>query len=105
MAIPQLSAEERQAALEKAKAARIKRAQVRDDLKSGKLSLQDVLAMKDDPIVGRMKVSTLIETLPGYGKARKPLCSSASLNRDSKEGQGNAAKGQPLRFVRAVRRG
>ena len=37
---------------------------------SGKLSLQDVLAMKDDPIVGRMKVSTLIETLPGYGKAK-----------------------------------
>ncbi len=70
MAIPQLSAEERQAALEKAKAARIKRAQVRDDLKNGKLSLQDVLAMKDDPIVGRMKVSTLIETLPGYGKAK-----------------------------------
>ena len=91
MAIPQLSAEERQAALEKAKAARIKRAQVRDDLKNGKLSLQDVLAMKDDPIVGRMKVSTLIETLPGYGKAkavasrvlasaRKQLCSSASRN-------------------------
>ena len=70
MAIPQLSAEERQAALEKAKAARIKRAQVRDDLKNGKLSLQDALAMKDDPIVGRMKVSTLIETLPGYGKAK-----------------------------------
>ena len=70
MAIPQLSAEERQAALEKAKAARIKRAQVRDDLKSGKLSLEDVLAMKDDPIVSRMKVSTLIETLPGYGKAK-----------------------------------
>ena len=26
--------------------------------------------MKDDPIVGRMKVSTLIETLPGFGKAK-----------------------------------
>ena len=26
--------------------------------------------MKDDEIVGRMKVSTLIETLPGYGKAK-----------------------------------
>ena len=38
MAIPQLTPEERQAALEKAKAARIKRAQVRDDLKSGKLT-------------------------------------------------------------------
>ena len=70
MAIPQLSAEERQAALEKAKAARIKRAQVRDDLKSGTLSLKEVLDMKDDPVVGRMKVSTLIETMPGYGKAK-----------------------------------
>ena len=70
MAIPQLSAEERQAALEKAKAARIKRAQVREDLKAGKITLKNVLDMKDDPIVGRMKVSTLIETMPGYGKAK-----------------------------------
>ncbi len=70
MAIPQLSPAERQAALEKAKAARIKRAKVRDDLKSGKLSLKKVLGMKDDPVVGRMKVSTLIETMPGYGKAK-----------------------------------
>ena len=70
MAIPQLSAEERQAALEKAKAARIKRAQVREELKAGKITLKDVLDMKDDPIVGRMKVSTLIETMPGYGKAK-----------------------------------
>ena len=70
MAIPQLSAEERAKALEKAKEARIKRAQVRDDLKTGKLTLKQVVAMKDDPVVGRMKVSTLIETLPGYGKAK-----------------------------------
>ncbi len=70
MAIPQLTPEERQAALEKAKAARIKRAQVREDLKSKKISLKEVLAMKDDDIIGRMKVSTLIETLPGYGKAK-----------------------------------
>ena len=70
MAIPQLTPEERQAALEKAKIARVKRAQVRADLKNGKLSLKDVIAMKNDEIVGRMKVSTLIETLPGYGKAK-----------------------------------
>ena len=70
MPVPQLTPEERQQALEKAKAARIKRAQVREDLKNGVLSLADVLAMKDDPIVGRMKASTLIETLPGYGKAK-----------------------------------
>ncbi|MDO5335493.1 MAG: integration host factor, actinobacterial type [Coriobacteriia bacterium] len=70
MAVPELSLEQRQAALEKAKAARIRRAQVRNELKSGKLSLQQVLDMKDDPVVGRMKVLTLIETLPGFGKAR-----------------------------------
>lgn len=70
MPIPQLSPEERKAALEKAKAARIQRAQVRDDLKSGKLTLKQVLDMKDDPVIGRMRVSTLIETMPGYGKAK-----------------------------------
>lgn len=70
MPVPQLTPEERQQALEKAKAARIKRAQVREDLKNGVLSLADVLAMKDDPIVGRMKASTLIKILPGYGKAK-----------------------------------
>ena len=70
MAIPQLSDAERKAALEKAKAARIKRAEIRDQLKDGKLTLKEVIDMKDDPIVGRMKVVTLIETLPGYGKAK-----------------------------------
>ena len=70
MAIPQLTPEERKAALEKAKAARIKRAQIREDLKAGKLTLTQVIDMKDDEVVGRMKVSTLIETLPGYGKAK-----------------------------------
>lgn len=70
MAIPQLSPEERKAALERAKAARIKRAEVREDLKAGKLTLKEVLDMKDDPVVGRMRVSTLIETMPGYGKAK-----------------------------------
>ena len=70
MAIPQLTPEERAAALEKAKQARILRAQVREDLKSGKLSLEDLLEKKDDEVIGRMKVSTLVETMPGYGKAK-----------------------------------
>ncbi len=70
MPVPQLTPEERQAALEKGKAARSRRAEVREELKSGKMTLEKVLTMKDDPVVGRMKVSTLIETLPGYGKAK-----------------------------------
>ena len=70
MAIPQLSPEARAEALEKAKAARIRRAQVREELKTGKITLQQVLDLKEDPVVGRMKVTTLIETIPGYGKAK-----------------------------------
>ena len=70
MAIPQLTPEQRQQALEKAKEARTKRAEVREKLKSGDLTIAEVIDMQDDPIIGRMKVATLIETLPGYGKAK-----------------------------------
>ncbi|MGN1361177.1 MAG: integration host factor, actinobacterial type [Eggerthellaceae bacterium] len=70
MAIPTLTKEERQAALEKAKAARIHRAEIREQLRTGKLSVAQVVAMREDEVVGRMKVTTLIETLPGYGKAK-----------------------------------
>jgi DNA uptake protein ComE-like DNA-binding protein len=70
MAIPQLTPEERAQALEKAKQARAKRAEVREQIKSGKLTLAQVIDMRDDEVIGRMKVSTLIETLPGYGKAK-----------------------------------
>lgn len=70
MAIPQLTPEDRKAALEKAKAARMKRAEIRDRFKAGELSLKQVLDMSDDEIVGRMKVATLIATLPGYGKTK-----------------------------------
>ena len=92
MAIPQLSAEERKAALEKAKAARIKRAEVRDQLKSGELSVKDVLAQKDDPVVGRMRVSTLIETLPGYGKAKSEKIMSELQIAESRRLRGLGAR-------------
>lgn len=70
MAVPQLSDDARKAALEKAKAARAERAKVRDELKSGKITLKQLLSKKDDPVIGRMPVKTMIETLPGYGKAK-----------------------------------
>ena len=69
MALPQLSDEQRKAALEKAAAARHARAELRDKIKNGQISLQEVLD-SDDPIAARMKVSALIESLPGYGKAK-----------------------------------
>lgn len=70
MALPTLSPEERAKNLAKAAEMRQKRSKLRSDIKEGKLSLADVLKKADDPIVGRMKVSALIEALPGYGKAK-----------------------------------
>lgn len=70
MALPELSDEQRKAALEKAAQARKARAELRDKLKNGEVSLEEVLANGDDPVIARMKVSMLIESLPGYGKAK-----------------------------------
>ena len=66
---PQLTDEQRKQALEKAAAARHARAELREQIKKGEKSLESVLN-SDDPIASRMKVSTLIESLPGYGKAK-----------------------------------
>ena len=69
MALPELTAEQRKAALEKAAAARHARAELREKIKNGEISLEEVLD-SDDPIASRLKVSALIESLPGYGKAK-----------------------------------
>ena len=69
MALPQLTPEQRKAALEKAAQARHERAELREKIKSGKVSLAEVLD-SDDPIANRMKVSALIESVPGFGVAK-----------------------------------
>lgn len=70
MALPNLSDADRAAALKKAAEARQKRAALRDDIKSGKMTFAAVMKKSDDPIVARMKVATLLESLPGHGKAK-----------------------------------
>ena len=70
MALPNLSEADRKAALKKAAEARQKRAELRHEIKSGKIDFVAVMKRSDDPIVARMKVSTLLESLPGFGKAK-----------------------------------
>jgi len=70
MALPNLTDEQRKEYLAKAAAARRARADLRKELKDGKVSFAEVMNRVDDPIVARMKVVTLLESLPGYGKAR-----------------------------------
>ncbi len=70
MALPTLTPEQRTQALAKAAEARKKRAELKGELKSGKLQLKDVLSRSGDDIVGKMKVSNVLESLPGVGKVR-----------------------------------
>jgi hypothetical protein len=69
--LPSLSPEQRQAALEKAAEIRKARAELKDELKSGKTSLASVLdrAERDD-VVGKLKVSAVLQAMPGIGKIR-----------------------------------
>lgn len=71
MALPELTPEQRAQALAKAAEARRDRAAVKNRLKYGQGSLKDVIAEgKDSDIVGKMKVSALLEAMPGVGKVR-----------------------------------
>ena len=70
MPLPTLTEEQRKEALAKAAEARKKRAELKAELKSGKRSLQDVLNSQGNETVGKMKVSTVLESLPGVGKVR-----------------------------------
>lgn len=67
---PALTEEQRRAALEKAAIARRKRAELKEELKSGRTTLRDLLDRTSDDIVGKMKVSTVLESLPGVGRVR-----------------------------------
>ena len=67
---PPLTEEQRKQALEKAAIARRKRAELKDELKRGATSLKDLLGRTQDEIVGKMKVSTVLESLPGVGRVR-----------------------------------
>ena len=71
MALPPLTPEQRAAALEKAAAARRTRAEVKNRLKYSQGSIAEVLEQsKSDEAIGKLKVSALLESLPGVGRVK-----------------------------------
>ena len=71
MALPPLTPEQRAAALEKAAAARRERAAVKNRLKHASGSISDVIEEgRTNDSVGKMRVSALLESLPGVGRVR-----------------------------------
>ncbi|MFM1788678.1 MAG: hypothetical protein RLZZ12_27 [Actinomycetota bacterium] len=66
---PALSRDERRAALEKAVDHRRRRANFKEEVKSGSRKWRDALDSTDEAIQ-KMRVKELIESLPGFGSTR-----------------------------------
>jgi hypothetical protein len=68
---PVLTPEQRTAALKKAAEARTARAELKEKLKMGSVTLKEALTRADgDPVIGKLKVLNLLESLPGLGKVK-----------------------------------
>jgi hypothetical protein len=68
---PVLTPEQRAAALEKAAAARRERAEVKEKLKAGGLTLEQLFAQGDgNETIAKLKVVAALESLPGVGKVK-----------------------------------
>lgn len=71
MPVPVLTNEQRVAASAKAVEVRTKRAKLRRQLKDAEITFSEVLSVADsDAIVSGMKVSSILEALPGIGKIK-----------------------------------
>ncbi|MGO4859496.1 integration host factor, actinobacterial type [Arthrobacter sp. 2MCAF14] len=71
MTLKALSPEERSDALEKAARARARRALAKEQLRTGELSFARLIkSAQTDEAIARMRVSELIEAVPGIGPVR-----------------------------------
>ena len=92
MALPKLTDAQRADALKKAAKARQERAKLREEIKSGKMSFAQVMKKSADPVVARMRVATLLESLPGFGKAKAAKIMSELEISESRRVQGLGAR-------------
>lgn len=68
---PQLTAQQRQAALDKAAQSRKRRSEIKAQIKTGSLTIDDVISLaQSDDAVAKMRVKELLESLSGVGKIR-----------------------------------
>jgi len=90
---PALTPEQRQAALQKAAKVRRERAEVKEQLKMGRLSLSELLKKAEkDETVGKMKVVSVLESLPGLGKVKARRMMETVGISESRRLQGLGAK-------------
>jgi hypothetical protein len=71
VAVPELTAEQRRAALEKAAVVRKERAAVKDRIKTSSASIHEILVEgQRNDVIGKMRVIDLLQAIPGLGKVR-----------------------------------
>ena len=71
MPLPELSPEQRAAALAKAAEARQVRAEIKNRLKYSQGSIREVIEQgQTNDIIGKLKVLAMLESLPGVGKVK-----------------------------------
>jgi hypothetical protein len=71
MSVPELDPEQRRQALEKAAEARRVRAELKQMLKAGELTISELLdRAEDSDHVQKMRVSEVVSSMPGYGKVK-----------------------------------
>lgn len=72
MSLPIQTPEARTAALAKAAEVRQARAELKTRLKAGTVTLTDILVKAAyDDVIGKTKVASLLEAIPGVGKVRR----------------------------------
>lgn len=97
MALPQLTPEQRAQALDAARVARTVRAALLKQLKTGEVTLTELLARAQDPadehkvIIGKTKVVAVVLALPGVGKIRAAELMSSIDVSESRRVQGLGA--------------
>lgn len=71
MSLPDLTPEQRRAALDKAAASRRERAEVKARLKRSGSTIAEVLAEgRTNEVIAKMRVFDLLQSMPGVGKVR-----------------------------------
>jgi hypothetical protein len=93
VALPPLTPEQRQAALDKAAASRRERAEIKNRLKHSGASIVEVLQQgQDNEVIGKMRVVDLLQSMPGLGKVRaRQLMERLSIS-ESRRVRGLGAK-------------
>ena len=101
MPLPTLTPEQRADALAKATEARQARSALLAEVKSGALTLEQVLDRADNEVVKKTRVQQVLRALPGYGAAKVSALMTAS-GVDQKRRVGGLTSAQRARLLEAV---